>query len=175
VQAFGFRIRTHLIRIGLGVNGVVRWNLASKKRPKVTNDTAILFKPGVLIAGNTFNTFTFGIRGELGVPVSIDVHERVSVVTGGFIPFNYFLNKDTFDVAWIPLLIRMGVEIDAGDRVAPFFFFDLGPGISVFSNGGGSDASFAWRIGAGTAFWGVLGKNKNKSNSAATASSEPIE
>jgi hypothetical protein len=173
VQAFGFRIRTNLIRIGLGVNGVVRWNLASKKRPKVTNDTAILFKPGVLIAGNTFNTFTFGIRGELGVPVSIDVHERVSVVTGGFIPFNYFLNKDTFDVAWIPLLIRMGVEIDAGDRVAPFFFFDLGPGISVFSDGGGSDASFAWRIGAGTAFWGVLGKNKNKSDSSATASSEP--
>jgi len=173
VQAFGFRIRTNLIRIGLGVNGVVRWNLASKKRPKVTNDTAILFKPGVLIAGNTFNTFTFGIRGELGVPVSIDVHERVSVVTGGFIPFNYFVNKDTFDVAWIPLLIRMGVEIDAGDRVAPFFFFDLGPGISVFSDGGGSDGSFAWRIGAGTAFWGVLGKSKSKSDSSATASSEP--
>jgi hypothetical protein len=139
------------------------------------NDTAILFKPGVLIGGNTSSTFTFGIRGEVGVPVSIDVHERVSVVTGGFIPFNYFINKDASDVAWIPLLIRMGVEIDAGDRVAPFFFFDLGPGVSVFSDGGGSDASFAWRVGAGTAFWGVLGKNKNKSDSAATASSEPIE
>jgi len=65
------------------------------------------------------------------------------------------------------------VEIDAGDRVAPFFFFDLGPGISVFSNGRGSDGSFAWRIGAGTAFWGVLGKSKSKSDSSATASSEP--
>lgn len=172
-DVFGFRVRTHLIRIGLGVNGILRWNLASKQRPKVTNDTAILFKPGVLIGGNTSSTFTFGIRGEVGVPVSIDVHERVSVVTGGFIPFNYFINKDRSNVAWIPLLIRMGVEIDAGDRVSPFFFFDLGPGISVFSDGGGSDASFAWRIAAGTAFWGVLGKNK--SDAAATASSEPIE
>jgi hypothetical protein len=32
-----------------------------------------------------------------------------------------------------------------------------------------SDTSFAWRLGAGTAFWGVLGKNKNKSNVAAPA------
>ena len=169
---FGVRVRTRLVRVGLGINGILRWNLATKERPKVTNDIAILFRPGVLIGGNTAGTFTFGVKGELGVPVSIDVHERVSVVTGGFIPFNYFINKDISNTAWIPLLIRMGVEIKANENVAPWFYFDLGPGVSKFSGASGADASFAWRIGAGTAFWGVLGKNKNKS---AVAETEVIE
>jgi len=84
-RAFGVRVRTRFIRVGFAMNGHVRWHLATKRRPKVTNDTAFLFKPGILLAGNTSDTFTFGVRTELGVPVSIDVHERVSVVTGGFI------------------------------------------------------------------------------------------
>ena len=176
---FGVRIRTRLVRVGLGINGILRWNLATKERPKVTNDIAILFRPGILIGGNTASTFMFGIKGELGVPVSIDVHERVSVVTGGFIPFNYFINKDISNAAWIPLLIRLGVEIKANENIAPWFYFDLGPGISKFSGSTGfgstgADASFAWRVGAGTAFWGVLGKNKNKSDSAEPMASGPM-
>ena len=163
-RAFGFRTSGRFIKIGLGVSGILRWNLASKERPKVTTDTAILFKPGILISGNRADTFTFGIKPEVGVPVSIDVHERVSVVTGGFIPLTVFINKDVTNQTFLPLLIRLGVEIDASEKVAPWFFFDLGPGIT-FSNSN-SNASFAWRIGAGTAFWGVLGKNKNKADSA---------
>lgn len=168
------RTSGRFIKIGLGINGILRWNLASKERPKVTNDIAFLFKPGILISGNRLDTFTFGIKPEIGVPVSIDVHERVSVVTGGFIPLTVFIsNQGISTQTFLPLLIRLGVEIDASDKVAPWFFFDLGPGITFVNSN--SNASFAWRIGAGTAFWGVLGKNKNKSDSAATASSEPIE
>lgn len=152
------------IKIGLGINGMLRWNLLSKQKPKVTNDLAILFKPGVLISGNRADTFTFGIKGEVGLPLSIDVHERVSVVTGGFLPIVGYINKDLNNSGEVPILIRLGVEIDANENVAPWFFFDLGPGIA-FGNGN-SDVGFAWRIGAGTAFWGVLGKNKNKSDSA---------
>ena len=54
------------------------------------------------------------------------------------------------------LLVRMGVEIKASDHVSPFFLFELVPGIAV--GGGTSDVSFAWRIWAGTSFWGVTGK-----------------
>lgn len=166
------RTSARFINIGLGINGILRWNLASKERPKVTNDIAILFKPGILISQNRpFRTFTFGVKPEIGVPVSIDVHERVSVVTGGFIPLAVFITKDVDTQTFLPLLIRLGIEINASDKVAPWFFFDLGPGVTFFN--GNSDASFAWRIGAGTAFWGVLGKNRSKSDSAATASSEP--
>ena len=159
------------VKIGFGVNGILRWHLAEKERPKVTHNIGILFKPGVLIGGNTGDTFVLGVKGELGVPVSIDVHERVSVVTGGYVPFTYFINKTFDDRGLVPLLIRMGVEIKANENVAPWFFFDLGPGIWFGS--GTSDATFAWRLGAGATFWGVLGKNKGTSDSASTASSEP--
>jgi hypothetical protein len=161
-------------KIGLGVNGLLRWHLATRKHAKVTNDIAILAKPGILISGNRADTFTFGLAGEALVPVSIDVHERVSVVVGGAFIIKGYINKDLNDFGEIPLLVRMGVEIDAADRVAPWFFFDLGPGIG-FGGGGGADVAFAWRIGAGTAFWGVLGKNKDKSDVGGTTVSEPIE
>jgi hypothetical protein len=170
-RAFGVRVRTgsRFINIGLGINGLLRWHLSQKERPKVTNDVGILFKPGVLISQNTGSSFTFGIKTEVGAPVSIDVHERVSVVTGGYIPFTFFFNEGS-NFGIIPLLVRMGVEIKANENVAPWFFFDLGPGINVgeFVSG----ASFAWRIGAGTTFWGVLGRNKNKSN---VAEAEVVE
>jgi hypothetical protein len=157
------------IKIGFGIDGMLRWNILSNKKPKVQNDFAILAKPGILIAGNG-SAFTFGIKGELGLPFTIDVHERVTVVTGGFLPIGgYFSSTGNFGE--VPILIRMGVEIMANDNVAPWFFFDLGPGIAF--GGGGSNTGFAWRLGAGTAFWGVLDKNKNKSDSSATASSEP--
>jgi hypothetical protein len=167
------------VKIGLGVDGMLRWNFVSNKKPKVQNDFALLVKPGILIAGNRFggDSFTFGIKGEIGLPFTIDVHERVTVVTGGFLPIGgYINNAANSSFGEIPILIRLGVEIDAADNVAPWFFFDLGPGIR-FGNVTGT--SFAWRLGAGTAFWGVLGKNKNKSDSSATASSEsaaePVE
>ena len=76
VGVFTFRANSRFIKIGLGINGMLRWHLAEKQRPKVTNDIGILFKPGVLVASNRFaNNFTFGIKAELGAPVSIDVHE----------------------------------------------------------------------------------------------------
>jgi hypothetical protein len=147
------------IKIGLGIDGMVRWHLATRAHDKVTTDIAILAKPGILIAGNNNDSFTFGIMGEALVPVSIDVHERVNVVVGGaFIIEGYINNKNVLNQGRIPLLIRMGVEIKANENVEPWFFFDLGPGIGFGE--GASGAHFAWRIGAGTAFWGVMGKNK---------------
>ena len=169
-------LNSRFVRIGLGVNGMVRWNFISNQKPKVQNDFALLVKPGILIGGTTFDRFVFGIKGEIGLPFSIDVHERVTVVTGGFLPIGgYIVQANGVDTSFgeIPILIRLGVEIEATDRLAPWFFFDLGPGIK-FGNVTGT--GFAWRIGAGTAFWGVLGKNKNKSNAAAPASeATPIE
>jgi hypothetical protein len=163
---------SRFVKIGLGIDGMLRWNILSNKKPKVQNDFAILFKPGILISGNRGDTFTFGIKGEVGLPFTIDVHERVTVVTGGFLPIGGYINGSPVNnFGEVPILIRMGVEIMANEQVAPWFFFDLGPGIAFGS--GGSNTSFAWRLGAGTAFWGVLGKNKNKSDSAATASAEP--
>lgn len=143
------------IRIGLGLSAPLRWHLATKSRPKVTNDIAFRFTPGILLAGNRADSFTFGIKAELAVPVSIDVHERVSVITGGAIPLAVLIsNQNVGTFGEIPLLFRMGVEIKANDHVSPFFLFELGPGIDV--GNGSADVSFAWRIWFGTSFWGVM-------------------
>jgi hypothetical protein len=161
------------IKIGFGIDGMARWHLATRPHSKVTTDIAILAKPGILMSGNRGDSFTFGIAGEALVPVSLDVHERVNVVVGGaFIIKGYINNNNVPNFGEIPLLVRMGVEIKANENVAPWFYFDLGPGI--FFGEGASGAGFAWRIGAGTAFWGVLGKNKNKSDAAEPMTSEPM-
>ena len=39
------------IKIGLGIDGMLRWNILSNKKPKVQNDFAILVKPGILDRG----------------------------------------------------------------------------------------------------------------------------
>lgn len=143
------------IRIGLGLSAPLRWHLSTKNRPKVTNDIAFRFTPGILLAGNRSDSFTFGIKAEIAVPVSIDVHDRVSVITGGAIPLAVLIsNQNVGTFGAIPLLFRMGVEIKASDRVSPFFLFELGPGIDVGS--GRADVSFAWRLWVGTSFWGVM-------------------
>ena len=150
---------------------MVRWHLATRPHDKITTDIAIVAKPGILIAGNRGDTFTFGIAGEALVPVSLDVHERVDVVVGGAFIIKGYINSQQNNFGEIPLLFRLGVEIMANEKVSPWFYFDLGPGIGF---GGGRDASvgFAWRLAAGTNFWGVMGKNGNTSDSAETASSE---
>jgi hypothetical protein len=169
-------LNTRYIKIGLGIDGMLRWNFVSNKKPKVQNDFALLVKPGILISGNVFDNFVFGIKGEIGLPFTIDVHERVTVVTGGFLPIGGYIAKSpSANFGEIPILIRMGVEIKANENVAPWFYFDLGPGIKFGEAFNGAATGFAWRIGAGTAFWGVLGKNKNKSDSSATAAAEPVE
>jgi hypothetical protein len=164
---------SRFVKIGLGIDGMLRWNFISNKKPKVQNDFALLVKPGILISGNEGDSFMFAFKTEIGLPFTIDVHERVTVVTGGFLPIGAYFAENIQNFGEVPILIRMGVEIDANENVAPWFFFDLGPGISF--GGGSSDAHFSWRIGAGTAFWGVLGKNKDKSDVGGTAVSEPVE
>ena len=161
-------------KIGLGIGGILRWHLATKERPKVTNDVAIVAKPGILIGSTRFDRFMFGIRLEPGAAVSIDVHKRVSVVTGGYIPFVYYIFKDVSNSGAVPFLARLGVEIDAGDRVSPWFYFDLGPAVQ-FSQGGSTSAAFAWRIAVGTTFWNVLGGKPASSTSDVSMETTEIE
>ena len=78
-------------------------------------------KPGILIGSTTARrTSRFGIRGEVGSPVTIDVHEKFSVVTGGFVPVTWFINANQGDLGWIPLLVRLGIEIDTPKNLAPY-------------------------------------------------------
>ncbi len=154
------------VGVGFALNVPLRWHIHHKRHAKSTTDVGFRFTPGAMVGGSDRrrnpafgvqldNRVMGGVRAEIAIPVSIDVHERVSVVTGGAIPLTLMFAEDVDPWGIIPLLIRMGVEINAAPKVAPFFLFELGPGIGVGS--GGSDVDFAFRIWVGTSFWSVLG------------------
>ena len=155
------------VAVGFAFNVPLRWHIHSRRHAKSTTDVGLRFTPGAMVGGSEGrsaprfgvqldNRAMGGVRAELAVPVSIDVHERVNVVTGAAIPLTLMFAEGVDPWGVIPLLIRMGVEINAAPKVAPFFLFELGPGIGVGS--GGSDVDFAFRIWVGTAFWNVLGR-----------------
>jgi hypothetical protein len=157
------------LNVGFAVNAPLRWHLKTRRHAKSTTDIAFRFTPGLMVGSTERRDpetpppgeerdprATGGVRAELAVPVSIDVHDRVSVVTGGTIPLTLLFSSGGDVWGIIPLLFRMGVEINAASKVAPFFLFELGPGIGVGDRT--SDVDFAFRIWVGTSFWSVLGK-----------------
>lgn len=92
----------------------------------------------------TFSTAQFG------------PHHEPNGLREATLPFTLMFARDVDSWGIIPILIRVGVEINASPKVAPFFLFELGPCIGV--GNGTSDVDFAFRIWVGTAFWNVLGK-----------------
>ncbi|MGB5809257.1 MAG: hypothetical protein WBG86_01930 [Polyangiales bacterium] len=155
------------VSIGLALNAPLRWHIHNRRRPKATIDMGLRFTPGLMVGSSEGPRFRGpgpfepgdrramgGVRAEIALPVSIDVHDRVSVVTGGSIPLTMFFAESVDPWGVIPLLFRMGVEINASPRVAPFFLLELGPGIGV--GNGGADVDLAFRVWVGTSFWSVL-------------------
>ena len=153
------------VAVGFAFNVPLRWHIHHRRHARSTTDVGLRFTPGAMVGGSERRAPSFGarldnrvvggLRAEIAVPVSIDVHDRVSIVTGAAIPLTLMFAKDVNPWGVIPLLVRIGVEINAAPKVAPFFLFELGPGIGVGQ--GGSDVDFAFRIWVGTAFWSVLG------------------
>jgi hypothetical protein len=157
------------VNVGFAVNAPLRWHLSTRRHARSTTDIGLRFTPGAMVGGTegrrpdepppefpSEQRAMGGFRAELAVPVSIDVHERVSVVTGGTIPLTVLFASGGDVWGIIPLMVRIGVEINAAPKVAPFFLFELGPGIGI--GNGRSDVDFAFRIWVGTSFWSVLGK-----------------
>jgi hypothetical protein len=102
------------------------------------------------------NVATVVSRAEIAVPVTVDVNPKVSIVTGGAIPIDLGWIENVGFVGAIPLLFRLGLEIKAGEKVAPFVLMEVGPGFGFGQ--GASSTTLAARIWAGTTFWSVLGK-----------------
>lgn len=156
------------VAVGFAFNVPLRWHIHHNRHARSTVDVGLRFTPGAMVGGSEGRRFAppfggpadrrvmGGLRAEIAVPVSIDVHERVSVVTGGAIPLTLMFAEGSDPWGIIPLMVRMGVEINAAPKVAPWFLLELGPGIGVGNRG--SDVDFAFRVWVGTAFWSVLGR-----------------
>jgi hypothetical protein len=137
------------VKIGGAVNVPFRWYLS-----KVGGaDMAFQVKPGILLgsmeAGRD-DRFVFGLRGEISLPVTIDLNPRVNLITGGAIPFSVFFVEDADDYVVLPLLARVGAEVKATDTITPWLLFEMGPAMAF--GGFGTEAEFAFRIWIGSTF-----------------------
>ena len=142
-------------RIAFAVYAPLRFHLWEHKRPGSKTDLGFRVTPGLMMGSAAYKTATVVSRIELAVPVSVDVNPKLSVVTGGAIPIDLGWVEGTGFVGVIPLLVRLGVEIKASKRTAPFILIEVGPGIGFGQGRSGVD--LAARIWAGTSFWSVTG------------------
>ncbi|MGD8318089.1 MAG: hypothetical protein PVH21_14710 [Myxococcales bacterium] len=143
-------------RIAAAIYAPLRFHLWEHQRQAAKTDLGFRFTPGLMAGSAAPNTAMVMTRAELAVPVSVDVHPKVSIVTGGVIPVDLGWIEGTGFFGAIPLLVRLGVEIKASDKTAPFILMEVGPGIGFGQ--GGSDVTLAARLLGGLTFWSVRGK-----------------
>ena len=142
-------------RIAFAVYAPLRFHLWDRTRPNSKTDLGFRVTPGLMVGSAAYKTPTVVSRIELAVPVSVDVNPKLSVVTGAAIPIDLGWVKRSGFGGVIPLLVRLGVEIKAGNKTAPFVLMEVGPGIGFGQGRSGVD--LAARLWAGTTFWSVIG------------------
>ena len=143
-------------RIAFALYAPLRFHLWDRTRPNAKTDLGIRFTPGLMAGSAAPQTATVVTRAEIAVPVTIDVNPKLSVVTGAAVPVDLGWIENVGFVGAIPLLVRLGIEIKAGDKVAPFVLMEVGPGFGFGQ--GASNTTLAARLWAGTTFWSVRGK-----------------
>lgn len=117
-------------------------------------EMAFQVKPGFLLgyADTDWDSyFVCGLRGELSLPVTIELTPDVNLITGASIPFTGVIVDGADDYVILPLLARIGTEVKATERITPWFLFELGPALS-FGGYDGTEAEFAFRIWIGSSF-----------------------
>lgn len=143
-------------RIGASIYAPLRFHLWEHQRSQSRTDLGFRFTPGLMAGSAAPSTAMVMVRAELAVPVSVDVHPKVSIVTGGAIPVDLGWVEGSGFLGAIPLLVRLGVEIKASDKTAPFILMEVGPGIGFGQ--GASEVTLAARLWGGLTFWSVRGK-----------------
>jgi len=122
------------VDIGFAMNLPLKWHLAH--RGKV--DAAFRFAPGFLIADaqGPGSTAVFGIRGEMGVPVSIAVDPKVSILTGVNSPTAVYFTSNGYADFVFPILFRVGAAVSPISEFTAWFAVDFGPVIAHIRNFG---------------------------------------
>lgn len=143
-------------RIGASIYAPLRFHLWEHQRSQSRTDLGFRFTPGLMAGSAAPSTAMVMVRAELAVPVSVDVHPKVSIVTGGAVPVDLGWVEGSGFLGAIPLLVRLGVEIKASDKTAPFILMEVGPGIGFGQ--GASEVTLAARLWGGLTFWSVRGK-----------------
>ena len=138
------------LEIGGAVNVPLRWHVGRAGGA----DIGFQFKPGLLLgsmeAGRD-DRFVFGLRGELSVPVTVDLTPKVNLITGGTIPLSFLVIEDADDLVVLPLLARLGAEVKATETITPWLLFEMGPAFAFGDSD--TETEFAFRVWVGSYFW----------------------
>lgn len=138
------------VEVGGAVNVAFQWHISKVGAA----DIAFRLTPGILIGsmeGGRDDHFVFGMRGEIGFPITIDLTPKVNLITGGAIPLSVLFVEDADDLVVLPILARIGAEVKATPTITPWFLFELGPAMAFGDFA--SESEFAFRIRVGSAFW----------------------
>lgn len=137
------------VEIGGAFNVPFRWHLMESG----ITDVGFRVAPGVLVGetGGKNERFVFGARAEIGVPVSVDLHPKVNLVTGGVVPATFMWVKGADPFVVIPILGQIGVEVAATPTIAPWLLLQLGPGLAFGDFG--AEVEFAFRVWMGATFF----------------------
>jgi len=137
------------VKVGGAVNVPLRWHLNRSG----SADIAFRLAPGLLLGamegGRNDDRFVFGLRAEAGVPITVDLHPKVNLITGGTVPFSVFFVDGRDDYVVLPILARIGAEVKATNTITPWMLFELGPTMKF---GGGSEVDFGFRVWVGSFF-----------------------
>lgn len=136
------------VSVGAAINGGLRWSLRQSGNAHV----AFRFSPGLMFAeADASDSFVLGVRGELAVPISIVLDEKINLVTGVSSPISILFVEDVNDFVILPILARLGVEVDINPNIIGNMLFELGPTIGV--GGGNADVEFGLRFWMGATFF----------------------
>ncbi len=140
------------VTIGGAFEVPVRWHLSRSG----SVDAALRLTPGVLFGEISRpkrfdDRFVCGLRGEFAIPVSIRLDQKVNLITGGTVPFSVLFVESQDPYVVIPILARIGVEIEASKAVTPWLLFEFGP--TIAAGDVGSDVDFGFRVWLGTTLW----------------------
>ena len=140
------------VDVGLDLEAPMRFHIAQRGAA----DVAFRFAPGLLLGDHDHGRFDrgggdnllFGVRPEVGVLVGIELSDMVNLVTGGVVPVTILIDDHDPDnevIVVIPLMPRIGVEVQPFESLVPWALLELGPTVGL--SDGNSD------VDAGVRFW----------------------
>lgn len=138
------------VDVGFALNVPFRWHLRQNGRA----DIAFRFAPGALIGSNNGpgnDQFVAAVRGDMGVPITISLDNRINLITGVTVPFTVMFVENVDAYVIVPILPRIGVEFAASQSISPLLMLELGPTIAIGDFG--TELELGVRAWIGAVFW----------------------
>ncbi|MCC7459955.1 MAG: hypothetical protein IT286_01510 [Proteobacteria bacterium] len=138
------------VDIGLALNVPMKWHISRSGRA----DVGFKFAPGGLIGGIDApgsDIFVGAFRAEMALPISIDMNDRINLLTGVSAPVTVMFVESVDPYVILPIMPRIGVEFAAESWIAPFMLLEMGPVIAVGDFG--AEVEFGIRASIGSVFF----------------------